>query len=93
MGWTRALASTAKLFLRTRVELAAKLVAIGAARSRPPSAAIGTLGRLFASMKRVSSTSPRSRPTEKTGATMAAGGDDDDDGELQGRTEPRNAVR
>ena len=64
-----------KLFLRTRVELAADLVAIGAARSRAPSVAIGTLGRLLAPMKRVLQLT----------AEPADGEDGDDDDEWQGR--------
>ena len=71
-----------KLFLRTRVELAAELVAIGAARSRAPSVAIDTLGRLLAPMKRVLQLT--AEPADGEDGDDDGGGGDDDD-EWQGR--------
>ena len=71
-----------KLFLRTRVELAAELVAIGAARSRAPSVAIDTLGRLLAPMKRVLQLT--AEPADREDGEDDGGGGDDDD-EWQGR--------
>ena len=69
-----------KLFLRTRVELAAELVAIGAARSRAPSVAIDTLGRLLAPMKRVLQLTAEPADGEDGDDDGGGGDDDDDDG-------------
>ena len=68
-----------KLFLRTRVELATELVAIGTARSRLPTAASALLGRVLAPMKRVLQLSAEPPDSEDLGG--GGGGDD----EWQGR--------
>ena len=71
-----------KLFLRTRVELAAELVAIGAARSRPPTAASNLLGRVLVPMKHVLQLSAELPDSEDAGDGGDGGGGDD---EWQGR--------